>query len=384
MSSEVPPTANIKTETIPTLDLQMHEYEVKMSLARSERRGADFAKAEADFLYVINGNALDGMKKAALSELAGACEESKQYAKAQRVYMQWVRQYPEDPGMLEILLRQGLLYREMGANENALAKFYGVMSTALNLKLDRMDYYKRLVLRAQTEIAETFYLQGKYAEAATKLKLLLKLESPDLNRGTVLFKLIRCFFKLESYADTVANAQLFLNDFPDAAEQPEARFLLASSLKKLGRTSESLEQVGALLRTQQKIADVNPGNWRYWQQRTGNEIANMLYQEGDYLNALMIYSRLADLDPSPAWQLPVLYQVGLVYEQLKQPDKAIEVYGRILSHEKDAGIETLSNLKTVMDMAMWRQNRLNWQAKAEKVERDLGAAAPEPAATNSP
>lgn len=384
MKSEIPPSANIKSEAEQTTSVQMRDYALKLGLARSERRSADFAKAEADYLFIINSNASDNMKKVALSELAASCEESKQFVKAQKVYAQWTRQFPEDPGMLEILLRQGLLYREMGSSGMALTKFYTVMSTALSLKVDQMDYYKRLVLRAQTEVAETYYLDGKYSDAADKLKLLLKLETTDLNREVVLFKLIRCLYKLETYPEAVAKAQTFLNDFPDSPNQAEARFLLASSLKKIGRTSDSLEQVSLLLQSQQKTAAADPDNWRYWQQRTGNEIANMLYQEGDFVNSLQVYTRLAELDSSPKWQLPVLYQVGLVYEQLKQPEKALGVYERILSHAKDPGIESLSAVKTVIDMAGWRQNRLTWQAKAEKVERDLGTATPEPAATNTP
>ena len=50
----------------------------------------------------------------------------------------------------------------MGVNTLAISKFYSVMSTALKLKLDNIDYYKRLVLQAQTEIADTYYLEGKF------------------------------------------------------------------------------------------------------------------------------------------------------------------------------------------------------------------------------
>ena len=53
----------------------------------------------------------------------------------------------------------------MGVPELALSKFYAVMSTCLNLKLDEMEYYQKLVLRAKAEIAETYYLQGKFEEA---------------------------------------------------------------------------------------------------------------------------------------------------------------------------------------------------------------------------
>jgi tetratricopeptide (TPR) repeat protein len=146
----------------------------------------------------------------------------------------------------------------------------------------------------------------------------------------------------------------------------------------MGRTSDSLTQVTLLLQTQKKLALTDPDKWRYWQQRTGNEIGNQLYQEGDFVNALIVYTKLAELDSTPSWQLPVLYQMGLIYEQLKQPEKAVETYGRILARQTEIPPDKLTALQTVIDMAKWRQNRLNWQAKAEQVQNDLGAAAPQP------
>jgi tetratricopeptide (TPR) repeat protein len=382
ISSEIHPTSNIKIEAdaggIP-------DYEIKMGLARTQRRNGDYEPAEKDYLFVINSRAPDSMKKDAFSELAAMCEGLKQYVKAQRIYSEWMRMFPEDVSMPEVLLRQGLLYREMGANTRALAKFYSVMSSALSSKDDRVvDYYKKLVLRAQTEIAETYYLDGKYLDASEKFKLLLKLESPDLNRGVILFKLIRCLYSMEAWADVIARSETYLNGYPDSADQAEVRFLLASSLKKMGRTSDSLAQVTLLLQNQKKLAMVDPDKWRYWQQRTGNEIGNQLYQEGDFVNALLVYNRLAELDASPSWQLPVLYQIGLVYEQLKQPEKAAEVYGRILGRKADITSGKFSALQTVLDMAKWRQNRLSWQSKAEQVEKDFGAAAPQPETAPAP
>ena len=79
-------------------------------------------------------------------------------------------------------MRQGLIYRQMGVNNLAISKFYAVMSTALKLKLENMDYYKKLVLQAQIEIADTYYQEGKYDEAAEFFSRLLKTGNPDLDQ----------------------------------------------------------------------------------------------------------------------------------------------------------------------------------------------------------
>ncbi len=94
-------------------------------------------------------------------ELALATQDNGEFVKAQQIYAQFLQHYPDDQSAPEILLRQGLLFRQMGVNTMAISKFYSVMSTALKLKLDNLDYYKNLVLQAQTEIADTYYIQGQ-------------------------------------------------------------------------------------------------------------------------------------------------------------------------------------------------------------------------------
>src|ERR1051326_8274142 len=97
-----------------------------------------------------------------------------------------------------------------------------------------------------------------------------------------------------------------------------------------------------------------------------------MYQEGDFLNALAIYSRLAELNETPGWRLPVWYQIGLVYEHLAQPQKASEFYGRILTSPADpATIQPNPCVQVVLDMAKWRKDYLAWQTRSEQVSSEL-------------
>ena len=97
----------------------------------------------------------------------------------------------------------------------------------------------------------------------------------------------------------------------------------------------------------------------------GNELANRFYQEGDAMKALDVYLTLASLDSAPEWQLPVWYQIGLVFEHLSQPAKAIEYYTNISGREKEVGASTSPSLKSLLEMARWRKDFLAWQLKAE-------------------
>ena len=79
----------------------------------------------------------------------------------------------------------------MGAHATAIRKFYAVITSSLNLKLGELEYYQRLVLQAQTEIVDTYFLEGNLEESGRFFQLLLRLDSPKLNRAQIQFKLIR-------------------------------------------------------------------------------------------------------------------------------------------------------------------------------------------------
>ena len=155
---------------------------------------------------------------------------------------------------------------------------------------------------------------------------------------------------------------------------------MAQALKAQGRNSEALRQVLVFLEEQQARSLNHPEVLTYWQQRVGNEIANELYKEGDYVKALEVYLNLARLDFSAAWQLPVDYQIGLTYERLLQPQKAVETYQKILNREPELGTNATPGLKAVLDMARWRIGFIGWQDKAEAANHYLASSL----ATNAP
>jgi tetratricopeptide (TPR) repeat protein len=126
-----------------------------------------------------------------------------------------------------------------------------------------------------------------------------------------------------------------------------------------------LAQVLILLESQRAQAQAQPERWIYWQKRAGNEIGNQLYREGDYLGTLQIYERLAELDNTAAWQLPVWYQIGLVFERLQQPAKAMEIYSRLLARRPEvSGAHSTPSLNTLLEMTQWRRDNLTWFEKA--------------------
>jgi tetratricopeptide (TPR) repeat protein len=347
---------------------KLSQYQVALESARGLRAGKELKRAESTLVQLLESGAGEEIKRAALLELGFVMQEAKEHPKAQQLYSEYVRRYDKDPAVPEVLLRQAYLYREMGVPVMAMSKFYAVISTCLNLKLEEAEYYQRLVLRAQAEIAETHFLQGNYQDAADYLNRLLKLESVDLERANVLYKLVQCYAKLNQWDESLATASLFLEKFPEHLDAAETRFLKVGALKKLGRNQESIAELELLLKTQQAEASADPQQWLYWQQRAGNTIANEFYKDGDLLSALQIYQTLAEINSTAEWQMPVWYQIGLVYENLKHPQKAAEMYEKIVARQKEVKTVTPS-LNAVVEMAVWRKKNIDWEKAAKEATR---------------
>jgi tetratricopeptide (TPR) repeat protein len=108
----------------------------------------------------------------------------------------------------------------------------------------------------------------------------------------------------------------------------EVRFLYASALKQMGRNRDAMQQVLKLLDAQQTTSQQNPESWIYWRQRAGNDIANQLYKEGDYLNALEIYLNLVGLDKSP----PGSCRSGISRARLRTPGAVAESHRDFCKH----------------------------------------------------
>ncbi|HSA00831.1 MAG TPA: tetratricopeptide repeat protein [Candidatus Paceibacterota bacterium] len=347
-------------------------YARKLTEARRFRLENQPSSASPILLSLIQEPVPDPIARASLLELALVAQQEDQLLRALTLFSSFIEKYPDDIRVPEVLLRQGLIYRRMGAHQSALNKFYTVMTRALNMGAERLDYYQRLVLQAQVEIAETHYAQENYRESADFLARLLKLDDPGLHRSSLHLKLIRSLVAQSKTAEMIASARDFLVRYEKSNEAPEVRFLLAKALKQTGQTQEALHQVLLLLESQRQSTGQSAEIWIHWQQRTGNEIANELYKEGDFMNALLIYEHLAKLNQTPGWQLPLLYQIGLVYERLNQPQKAAQMYTQIIDREAASGTNAPNpSLRTVHEMAQWRKNFLAWHIQAEQNSQDL-------------
>ena len=368
---------NEAADYLPPSALDQLNY--TLSLARFSTSTRDYSAAEKNFERLLASDVPEEMQRTALFEMALMVQAQNDLPRAQTMLAQYLQRWPGEVRSPEVFLHQGQIFRQMGLHNYALSKFYGVMTTALSLKNDQMPAYKRLVLEAQVEIAETHYQMGRYKDAADYYTRLLTQNDVALDRPQIQFRLIRSLSAVQQHDAVTKQAIDFLAHNKNAADEPEVRYYLAQALKGQGRNADALQQVMFFLQEQRMQTQDHPEVWAYWQQRVGNEIGNQLYQDGDFIRALEVYLALSKLDGAPAWQLPVRYQVGITYEKLMQPQLAAAAYQNIAEAVPALGANLSPGLQSVVDMAAWRLKSLQWQ---ERTDRLLPPPEKTPAKTN--
>lgn len=321
--------------------------------------------AETFFQHLLSLDAPDGMKVPALRQMAELYE--KQHATAKTItVLEAVRDLsPGDPKMPELLLHLGNLYREAGAYQTAISRYYSVLNSALKISEPTMERYKDWTQRAQFEIAETHFSAGDYAQANKFFTLLGKLDLKRDEKARALFRSAYCLYLLDDKSGAEAAARQFLQDYSDTKYAPECRYLMARTLKALNRPQEAMEEVLALVRVEKDKTKEDSKTWSYWQEKAGNQIANDFYLHGDFARAITIYQALAKLNNSPDWLWPVIYQMGLCFERLELPARANEAYAFITEEAKKRKTAAPEALEEVVTMAAWRSGQLGWKKDTE-------------------
>jgi tetratricopeptide (TPR) repeat protein len=181
------------------------------------------------------------------------------------------------------------------------------------------------------------------------------------------FRLASTISLLGDAGEAAALSRRFLTEHSGSERTSEAAYLLAQSLQKLGRSEEAAQETMRLLKEEKPRGKEEPASWRRWKMKTGTELASALYEKGDAMNALTIYQRLAELDPTPEWRWPIVYQIGLCFERLRLTQRALEAYAYLVSTElpKSSATHQISDLPALKDMAQWKMDYLRWSTDVD-------------------
>jgi len=335
------------------------EVQGLLNLGASLSERGDFEAAEIAYRQILNSAAPPELElKSALLGLAHMHRKQGALTKAAAIYERFLKDYPGDERTPDALLQLGRTLRSLGVYKPALARFYNVINSTLKLPGEGLDRYQTLAKTAQFEIAETHFQAGDFAEAGKFYTRLRLLDLAPVDRARAHFKAgyaVRLQGDLEG---AITALRAFIEQWPDDENVPEARYLVAITLRELKRPQEAFAATLDLLRTEKTRVASDPKRWAYWQRRTGNQLANDFFETGDTLNARAIYAGLLELSSEPAWRLPITYQLALCYERLGITDRARTAYQVIVD---GAGTTPPPEFLELATMARWRIEHLDWR-----------------------
>lgn len=332
--------------------------------AKMFREMRDYKVAEKLYLEALNFSMTPSNRKVLLLELGKMYDEIGISSKLALVYEKYLEKYPKDSARPQILIRLGRLYREMGAYDMAIKRFYDVLNSSLKISDKELPLFKHLTLKAQLEIADTYFITKEYDKAIKLFKRLQLLDITDEERQRVDFKLSYAYFYIKDNQEVIRLLNKFLSDYPDSTLSPESHFLLANAYEQMNHADQAIKEAFNLIR-HKDIQSSNKGLWYYWAKKTANHLANNFYEQEDYISALKIYQAMVSFASSADWQAPIVYQIGRCFERLQKFDKAKQAYEILISGEewKDQVITETESLKSFKQSAQWRLENIQWLQK---------------------
>ena len=372
--------AEIKAEVLSSATgVSAREAQGLVNLGLSLTDRSDFTAAEIAYRQILNGNAPLEHTKSGLLGLARMHRKKGELTKAAAIYERYLKDYPSDDRVPDALLELGRTLRDMGAPRLAIARFYNVINSTLKLPTNSgFEHYQLLAKTAQFEVAETHFQSGDFVEANKFFSRLRMLDLAPSDRARAHFKAGYSLHLAGNFEGAVTSLRSYIDQWPEDENVPEARHLLAITLRTLNRSQEALSATLDLLRSEQSRSAADAKRWTYWQRRTGNQLANEFFQTGDILNALAIYHGLAALSEDPTWRVPVAYQIALCYERLSDAERACKTYHMILD---TVGSNPSPDLGDVARMASARLAYVEWRNHTDSqvtalFDSTTGASAP--------
>lgn len=358
-----------------------HEPDEIDAAAESGRRfwqAGEYEAAEKAFTRALTANTPVARKRDLVLEMAGLYRGANELPKAAAVLEKFLKTYPADREVPQVLLRLGMVYRDLGVYSMATARFFQVLNSTLRVSEQDIPEYRKLAMKARLEIAETYAAQGNLTEAEKYFARLQLLDLDPEDRERVLLRSAQMQFTLRQWLPAEKALAAFAASSPDSPHLPEVRYLRAKALEELGRKQEAIDEVVALLQTPASGDAEAARSAAYWKRRCANELANRFYEQGDFLGALSVYQALARASMDPSWRWPAIYQIGLCFERMEMPKRAAEAYDAILAPETApaAGTKLPEAMVSLQDMARWRRSQLAWIEEKESQLESLASGKP--------
>ncbi len=302
----------------------------------------------------------------ALLEFATYLDEKKiNIIKAAVVYENYLALEPSSPRAPSIYLRLADIYGQIGAEERSLSCLYQVLSSSIRAGSGKDG--ENNAREAMLKIGNAHFESGQYVKAAGIYSRLKLLDLSPEDQAFVLFRAAELLFRTKEYDAAIDAGKQFLAEFPTSALVGDCHRLIVQSLDASGRQDEAIQVTLDILRAAKTETGGDLVLANSWKMKAGNDLANVLYARGEYLRALHIYQTLANLSNDPAWKLAVIYQIGLCFERLKEPRRALETYRYIANATIPAADPAKApsspreiSLNSLKESAEWHARHIEW------------------------
>lgn len=337
------------------------EDQIPAMIAAAERCwfSGEHDRAELIFAELLSLPVPLEKKREVLLQMADLFERTDS-SKTIIILEKFIQAYPHDPAISLVLFRLGKLYRAQGAFEVASARYFRVLNTTLNVSKDELEMVREIATKARFELAEMLTEQDRLDEASEVYRKIELLDLSEEDQMIVKFRLACVAFETRDFVSAVEAFSQLREDELIGPYRLETAYYLAAGLKKLGRGREAFEVVVDLLRSQLSNDPADLAQSAYWKRRTGNELANEFYQQGEYLSALSIYQSLARISDDPEWRWPAVYQIGLCFEHLELPERALEAYQAMIEGMPVEDADLVEVDISLRDLARWRLDHVKW------------------------
>jgi len=388
-SAEEPRTEQPKSAEPQRAPLHLSSPDVVIKLADNLVKKDQFVEAENAYWSILHNEylteedektALLGLAHLLRKEASQKKEDSVALTKAVAIYEKFLKDFPNDERLPDILLDLGRTQRQMGAYALAINRFYSVINSTLKFPKQGFDHYQSLTKTAQFEIAQTYFESGNYKEAAHFFSKVEMLDLSPVDAAHASFMTAYSFQQLGDLEGAEGAFRDYIRKFPNDTNIPQARYLLATTLKKMNKNEEALGATLILLGDMSKQSRANPKLWAYWKRKAGNALANDFFQAGDFSHALTVYENLNKIDPNSVWQNPVSYQLGLCYLRLGKKDLAKAEFTKIIdSAKKQASTgKKDAELAQLVTLCNWHLANIDWY-KGSTYQIDSYFSSPDPA-----
>ena len=262
------------------------------------------------------------------------------YPKARETWIKILRNFPDHPGIPEILIKLDRIFRET----SSLKTWEGIL-----LQINKSK--KFLTETRQIDnflLGNLYFSQGMYE---TALPFYFSIISNKRYRRICLEKIVLCYYYLKKYKETKTNLDILLLENPKLLDKSSILFLKADLLmreKKTEKAMEILEKIVAKKKSHKGLIS------NIWVVKAELELGEIYFLRKDFIDAKAhLLNVLKQVTDDIEDNRIAAFYLGLISEKEKKPELS-ETYFQIASLSKNTSIRVESLFRLALTKKVLR------------------------------